>query len=108
MLVDADEPGSGTVFDWALADAVPPGVRLLLAGGLHAEQRRDRRSGGYGRGASTCRRGVETTPGSGRKDARKLRSFVDEARHAGGETFDDDGWAPDPEAAPYDWMADGP
>ena len=31
VLIDADQPGSGTAFDWALADAVPPGVRLLLA-----------------------------------------------------------------------------
>ena len=37
VLVDADEPGSGNVFDWALADAVPAGVRLLLAGGLNGE-----------------------------------------------------------------------
>src|ERR671935_116587 len=27
----------GAVFDWALAEGVPAGVRLLLAGGLNAE-----------------------------------------------------------------------
>src|SRR3954467_2609157 len=37
VLVDAEDPGSGKVFDWALADAVPPGVRLLLAGGLKGD-----------------------------------------------------------------------
>ena len=37
VLVDAKEPGSGSAFDWALADVVPPGVRLLLAGGLNGE-----------------------------------------------------------------------
>src|SRR4051812_48814107 len=37
VLLDAEEPGSGAAFDWGLADAVPPGVRLLLAGGLHPD-----------------------------------------------------------------------
>ena len=35
-----------------------------------------RRSSGSARGVSTSASGVETTPGSGRKDARKLRSFI--------------------------------
>ena len=39
VMIDADQPGSGTAFDWALADAVPPGVRLLLAGGRSARRR---------------------------------------------------------------------
>jgi phosphoribosylanthranilate isomerase len=104
VLVDADQPGSGTAFDWALADAVPPGVRLLLAGGLNGENvgaaiRRVRPWG-----VDVCT-GVETTPGSGHKDARKLRKFVDEARKAGDELVGDS-WAPDPGAAPYDWMSD--
>jgi phosphoribosylanthranilate isomerase len=105
VLVDADSPGSGTAFDWALADAVPPGVRLLLAGGLNGENvaQAIRRVRPWGVDVST---GVETTPGSGHKDARKLRRFVEEA-HAAGEMLGGDGWAPDPEAAPYDWMADG-
>jgi len=105
VLVDAEEPGTGAVFDWALADAVPPGVRLLLAGGLNAENvgaaiRRVRPWG-----VDVCT-GVETTPGSGHKDARKLRRFVEEARRAG-EAQERDPWVPDPGAAPYDWMADG-
>jgi phosphoribosylanthranilate isomerase len=105
VLVDADEPGSGTAFDWALADAVPPGVRLLLAGGLNGENvaQAIRRVRPWGVDVCT---GVETTPGSGRKDARKLRRFLEEARSGGGN-LRDDSWAPDPEAAPYDWMADG-
>jgi len=105
VLVDADSPGSGTAFDWALADAVPPGVRLLLAGGLNGENvgQAIRRVRPWGVDVST---GVETTPGSGHKDARKLRRFVEEA-HAAGERLGGDGWSPDPEAAPYDWMADG-
>jgi phosphoribosylanthranilate isomerase len=105
VLVDADAPGSGTVFDWALADAVPAGVRLLLAGGLNAENvaQAIRRVRPWGVDVST---GVETTPGSGYKDPRKLRRFVEQARSAG-EQLTGDSWTPDPAAAPYDWMTDG-
>ena len=105
VLIETDEPGSGRVFDWALADAVPPGVRLLLAGGLHHGNVAEaiRRVRPWGVDVAT---GVETTPGSGYKDPRKLRAFISAAREA-----EDDGsgdaWVPDPEAAPYDWMDDG-
>ena len=51
--------------------------------------------------------GVETTPGSGRKDARKLKSFISAAHQAGEELVSGDRWVPDPKAAPYDWMDDG-
>ena len=83
VLVDADEPGSGTAFDWALADAVPAGVRLLLAGGLNGENvaQAIRRVRPWGVDVCT---GVETTPGSGRKDARKLRRFIEQAAVRGG------------------------
>ena len=105
VLVDAKEPGGGTVFDWALVDAVPAGVRLLLAGGLHGDNVANaiRRVRPWGVDVSS---GVETTPGSGRKDARKLRLFIENAR-AAGERLGGDGWRPDPDAAPYDWMAEG-
>ncbi|MEZ5167216.1 MAG: phosphoribosylanthranilate isomerase [Acidimicrobiales bacterium] len=37
ILVDGDQPGSGEVFDWRLAEDAPrAGHRVLLAGGLHA------------------------------------------------------------------------
>jgi phosphoribosylanthranilate isomerase len=105
VLVDSHGGGSGMVFDWALADAVPPGVRLLLAGGLHQGNvaQAIRRVRPWGVDVAT---GVETTPGSGRKDARKLRSFITAAREAG-DQMSGDPWVPDPEAAPYDWMDDG-
>jgi phosphoribosylanthranilate isomerase len=35
-MLDAPNPGSGEVFDWAFAGEVPTGVRLIIAGGLHA------------------------------------------------------------------------
>jgi phosphoribosylanthranilate isomerase len=34
ILVDAATPGSGNMFDWSLADEVPSGPKLILAGGL--------------------------------------------------------------------------
>src|SRR5204862_7721870 len=37
VLLDSPSPGSGEVFDWRLADGVPDGVRLLMAGGLHPD-----------------------------------------------------------------------
>jgi phosphoribosylanthranilate isomerase len=105
VLVDADNPGGGVVFDWALTDAVPAGVRLLLAGGLHADNvaAAIRRVRPWGVDVAS---GVETFAGSGRKDARKLRMFIEHAREAGAELAGDP-WAPDPDAEPYDWMADG-
>jgi phosphoribosylanthranilate isomerase len=108
VLVDADDPGSGVAFDWALADAVPAGIRLLLAGGLNGENvaQAIRRVRPWGVDVCT---GVETTPGSGHKDARKLRRFLEQAR--GARDTSSAGFAPRPEpepaAAPYDWMADG-
>ena len=57
-------------------------MRLLLAGGLNGENvaQAIRRVRPWGVDVAT---GVETTPGSGRKDARKLRRFIEQARDAG-------------------------
>lgn len=79
VLVDSPSPGSGRVFDWALAEGAPGGIRLLLAGGLNHENvgQAIRRVRPWGVDVST---GVEAAPG--RKDARKLRRFVEEARAA--------------------------
>jgi phosphoribosylanthranilate isomerase len=103
VLVDAAQPGSGRVFDWSLAEGVPPGMRMLLAGGLTPENVAGAisRVRPWGVDVST---GVETEPGSGRKDARRLTRFLEEARRAGSE-IESDGWVP-AEAAPYDWQAD--
>jgi len=104
VLIDAPEAGSGKVFDWSLAEGAPGGKRLLLAGGLTPdnvgeaiEQVRP-----WGVDVST---GVETTPGSGRKDPRKLRRFV-EAAKAAGERLAGEGWTAGPDI-PYDWQDDG-
>jgi phosphoribosylanthranilate isomerase len=104
VLLDAAEPGSGRVFDWRLAEGVPSGMRLLLAGGLTpdnvAEAIRLVRPWGV-----DVASGVEGERGSGRKDARKLTRFLEEARRAGSEV-ESDGWVP-ADASPYDWQVDG-
>ena len=94
VLVDADDPGSGTAFDWALADAVPAGVRLLLAGGLTAENvaQAIRRVRPWGVDVAS---GVETTPGSGARTRASCAASSTRPR-AAGEQLAGDGWAPDP------------
>lgn len=80
ILVDSPSPGSGKVFDWRLAEGVPGGVRLLLAGGLTADNVGDaiKLVRPWGVDVSS---GVEVSPG--RKDARKLHRFIESARDAG-------------------------
>jgi phosphoribosylanthranilate isomerase len=105
VLLDAVEPGSGKAFDWALAEDVPRGARLLLAGGLTPDNVADaiRRVRPWGVDVDS---GVETEPGSGRKDAPRLRRFLEEARRAGSE-LEVDGWTPGTDdRGAYDWQVD--
>lgn len=109
LLIDSPDPGSGRVFDWALAEGAPGGMRILLAGGLTPDNVADavRRVRPWGVDVST---GVETTRGSGRKDPRKLKRFIDQARKAG-RGLRSDAWVPGGPGgldAPYDWQADEP
>jgi phosphoribosylanthranilate isomerase len=78
LLVDAAQPGSGRTFDWYLLDGVPK-ERVLLAGGLTPGNVAEaiRRVGPFGVDVAS---GVEAFPG--RKDPRKVRSFVRAARSA--------------------------
>ena len=107
ILLDAPSPGSGRVFDWSLAEGAPSGVRLLLAGGLTPDNvaAAIERVRPWGVDVSS---GVETAAGSGRKDPRKVRRFVEVAREAG-ERLEVDGWqaSDDPDGGPYDWAHDG-
>lgn len=108
VMLDGAEPGSGRVFDWRLAEGPPASMRLLLAGGLTPDNVAEAitRVRPWGVDVST---GVETTPGSGHKDPRRLRAFIDAARRAGDELAAD-GWVPtvdaDGRAGAYDWQAD--
>jgi len=104
VLVDAPNPGSGHVFDWCQVDGALNGVRLLLAGGLTPENVADAiwRVRPWGVDVST---GVETAPGSGRKDPRKLHRFIEAARGASAMLADEG--LNDGGAGPYDWQAEG-
>ena len=94
VLVDAPSPGSGRVFDWGLVGEVPEGPRLILAGGLDPDNVGEavRRVRPWGVDVSS---GVERSPG--RKDALKLKYFVERARASAPEPYVGD------DAMPYDW-----
>lgn len=98
ILVDAPTPGSGDVFDWSLADTMPIGIRLVLAGGLTPSNVADAVATvrPWGVDASS---GVEREPG--RKDPTAMRRFIQNAKAAGAELE-----ATEPERGDehfYDW-----
>ncbi|MEZ5218121.1 MAG: phosphoribosylanthranilate isomerase [Ilumatobacteraceae bacterium] len=94
VLVDAAQPGSGTVFDWDLMDEIPEGLRVVLAGGLTPENvgTAVNRVKPWGVDVSS---GVELSPG--RKDPRKIKAFIDAARSAAPVPY------LGPDELPYDW-----
>jgi len=102
ILIDSPGGGTGRVFDWKLAEGAPGGVRLMVAGGLNADNVADaiRRIRPWGVDVAT---GVESSPG--RKDPAKLRRFIQTA-HATGDDVEDDGRPPVAEDGPYNWEFD--
>ena len=94
VMIDAPTPGSGQVFDWSLADGVPDGMRLVLAGGLTPDNVGEAiaRVQAWGVDVAT---GGEATPGH--KDAVKMRAFIAAAKAAA-----PDGEGPEGDE-PYDW-----
>jgi phosphoribosylanthranilate isomerase len=109
VLVDAPSPGSGEVFDWRLAEGVVDPARLIVSGGLNADNVGDAIAHlrPYGVDVST---GVESEPG--KKDPRKVRAFVRAARAAAGEAVEDEavvgvGDDTDELGRPFDWREDG-
>jgi phosphoribosylanthranilate isomerase len=109
VLVDAPNPGSGRVFDWVKVQGALDGARLLLAGGLTPDNVADAilHVQPWGVDVST---GVETAPGSGRKDPRKLRRFMKAARLASSVIAGErgNGERGNGDRPPlYDWQAEG-
>jgi phosphoribosylanthranilate isomerase len=94
VMIDAPSPGSGQVFDWSLAEGVPDGMRLILAGGLTADNVAEAIGAVHPWGVDVCS-GVETSPGI--KDALKVKDFVAAAKAAAELPYEggDD--------MPYDW-----
>ena len=97
VMLDAPSPGSGQVFDWRLVDGVPPGAKLLLAGGLTADNVAEAIGQARPWGVDVVT-GVEAQPG--RKDPRKLRAFVAAAKAASVPGYEGEG------IGPYDWQTD--
>ncbi len=97
VLLDAPSPGSGKVFDWRLAEGAPRRRRVVLAGGLDPDNVAEavRRVHPWGVDASS---GVEVSPA--KKDASKVRAFVQAARAAEPAPYDPAG------SGPYDWQED--
>ena len=79
LLIDGAQPGSGEVFDWRLAEGVVDPGRLIVSGGLRADNVGAAISHLHPFGVDVAS-GVESSPG--RKDPRKLREFVHAARAA--------------------------
>lgn len=94
ILVDGPKPGSGELFDWTLFDDLPEGPRYILAGGLDPQNV----------GTAVARLdpwGVDVASGversAGRKDAVKVKQFIERARAAAPERHIG------PDELPYDW-----
>jgi phosphoribosylanthranilate isomerase len=98
VMIDSPTPGSGKVFDWSLAEGAPPGLRLILAGGLTPDNVAGAIEAVRPWGVDSAT-GVEDAPG--RKDARKVRAFVAAAREAEPRAYRG------ADAGPYDWQDDG-
>ena len=99
LLLDAPNPGSGQVFDWAMADGRSSARPMLLAGGLTPDNVGEaiERVDPYGVDVAS---GVEAGPG--RKDPRLLRAFMANARAARPARVE--GYQGDPENRPFDWQ----
>jgi phosphoribosylanthranilate isomerase len=104
VLLDAPNPGSGQVFDWAMASDLPQGQRLVIAGGLHPGNVAAAiiRAKPWGVDVTS---GVEAAPGV--KDPMKVKAFLDAAKRAEAQlSAPDAGLAQSLAVAPYDWAED--
>lgn len=97
VLIDSAAPGSGEVFDWALAEGAPSNRRVILAGGLTPENVVDgiERVRPWGVDVAT---GVEAAPG--RKDPRKVKDFINAARSVEPDSYRSES------DRPFDWLLD--
>jgi phosphoribosylanthranilate isomerase len=101
VLIDAPHPGTGQVFDWSLTGEVPSEIRLMLAGGLRADNVTDAIAAVQPWAVDVVT-GVEAEPG--RKDPVKLREFIATAKSAPLARELPRIWESE---RPYDWRQDG-
>ena len=111
VLVDAESPGSGEVFDWEVAEGVVDPARLIVSGGLRAENVADAIAHLHPYGVDVSS-GVESEPG--RKDPHKVRAFLlagAAPRLRGRRSRTRSSPPPSKEAEeldrPFDWQEDG-
>jgi phosphoribosylanthranilate isomerase len=101
LMIEGDNPGSGEVFDWRLAEGVADHHRLIVSGGLRPDNvaQAVAHLRPFGVDVAT---GVEASPG--RKDPLRLHDFIANARAAevAVETRDSLEVATG-EEEPYDW-----
>jgi len=100
LLVDGDNPGSGQVFDWRLAEGVADHHRLIVSGGLRPENVAHAVANLRPHGVDVCS-GVESAPG--RKDPLRLRDFIVNARQADAHADARDDVVDAATEEPYDW-----
>jgi phosphoribosylanthranilate isomerase len=100
LMVDGDNPGSGQVFDWRLAEGVADHHRLIVSGGLRPENVAQAVANLHPAGVDVST-GVESSPG--RKDPLLLRDFIVQARQAQAESAARHEPAGPQAEEPYDW-----
>ncbi|HEY3845025.1 MAG TPA: phosphoribosylanthranilate isomerase [Acidimicrobiales bacterium] len=101
LMVDGDNPGSGEVFDWKLAEGVADPTRLIVAGGLRPDNVAQAVAHLRPAGVDVST-GVESAPG--RKDPLLVREFIINARNAEIEVESRDPLDEEAgEEEPYDW-----
>lgn len=100
LMVDGDNPGSGQVFDWRLAEGVVDHQRLIVSGGLRPDNVAQAVEflRPFGVDVST---GVESAPG--KKDPLLMRDFITNARRADTDTAARDPLESEAQEEPYDW-----
>jgi phosphoribosylanthranilate isomerase len=104
ILLDSPAPGSGNVFDWAMASDLPEGQRLMIAGGLHPGNVEAAiiRARPWGVDVTS---GVEASPGI--KDPMKVKAFLEAAKRAEAQVAAPPSRPPaGAPAGPYDWADD--
>jgi phosphoribosylanthranilate isomerase len=94
ILVDSASPGGGQVFDWSLVVNVPEVPKLILAGGLTAENVAEGIAAVSPWGVDVAS-GVEAS--AGKKDPIALKRFIENAKRAAPEPHIG------PDVMPYDW-----
>ncbi len=96
LLVDGVTPGSGKVFDWSSVEGAPSHGRLILAGGLTADNVGDAIRAVHPWGVDTST-GVQMGDDPARKDPRRVQAFIRAARAAAPRAHHPDG------LGPFDW-----